>query len=186
MELKCDIVTSPVTPGLSGHNGDKRTSQSRYRHRPWSTLYKIRVWIIMSNSYIVHPVHHLVGKYFYCPEKMPGDTRQRDTRFDVIKRKILISNSLVSLVDVLCGEQGHFLLDTTPPPTPASILAIVATCPTAQFSRETRGWIAGTRELTPRASSFSTESHSLPSLSLLCQLNIFVSLLSLTILVINL
>ena len=178
VELKCDIVSSPVSPGLTGHNGHKRTSQSRYRHRPWSTLYKIRVGIIMSNSYIVHP-RQLVGKYFYCPEKMPGDTRQLDTRFVVIKRKILISNSLVSLVDVLCGEQGHFLLDTPPPPTPASILAIVATCATAQFSRETRGWIAGTRDLTPRASSFSTESHSLPSLSLLCQLNISVYLSSL-------
>ena len=111
VELKCDIVASPVSPGLTGHNGHKRTSQSRYRHRPWSTLYKIRVGIIMSNSYIVHP-HQLVGKYFYCPEKMPADTRELDTRFAVIKRKILISNSPVSLDDVLCGEQGHFLLDT--------------------------------------------------------------------------
>ena len=66
----------------------------------------------MSNSYIVQHPHHLVGKYLYCPEKMPADTRQPDTRFAVIKRKILISNSPVSLDDVLCGEQGHFLLDT--------------------------------------------------------------------------
>ena len=112
VELKCDIVTSPVSPGLTGHNGHKGTGRSRYRHRPWSTLYKIRVGIIMSNSYIVQHPHHLVGKYLYCPEKMPADTRQPDTRFAVIKRKILISNSPVSLDDVLCGEQGHFLLDT--------------------------------------------------------------------------
>ena len=137
----------------------------------------------MSNSYIVHP-HQLVGKYFYCPEKMPADTRHKetDTRFGVIKRKILISNSLVSLDDVLCGEQGHFLLDTATTDTSLSLLNILYCSHVAglpSFHRETRDCMAVTRDLTPWASSFSTESHSLPSLSLLYQLNISVYLSSL-------
>ena len=146
----------------------------------------------MSNSYIVHP-HQLVGKYFYCPEKMPADTRQLDTRFAVIKRKILISNSLVSLVNVLCGEEDSrdiFCLILRHHLHQSQYWPLQPRGSAAQFSRETRGWIAGTRDLTPRASSFSTESHSLPSLSLLYQLNISVylsySCSSSTILIINL
>ena len=122
--------------------------------------------------------NHLVGKYLYCPEKMPADTRQPDTRFAVIKRKILISNSPVSLDDVLCGEQGHFLLDTAATDTSLSLLNILYcshVAGLASFHRETRDCMAVTRDLTPWASSFSTESHSLPSLSLLYQLNISLS-----------